>query len=452
MSESIHCLSPEQVAELAGEEITPQRWTEVENHLSDCPTCQQLINAFGDSGDWEQDVRVAFRDVAELGAHSAFVLDDIPSDTGGSLQSVCSLLGPTDDHRMMGRIGHYEIVGILGTGGMGVVFKGFDPALNRYVAIKMLLPHLAATGAARKRFAREAQAAAAVVNDHVMAIHSVAEWNGNPFLVMPYSRGTSLQKRLSDRGPFDLPEILRIGMQTAKGLAAAHAQGLVHRDVKPANILLEEGVDRVTLTDFGLARAVDDIGLTRNGVLAGTPQYMSPEQAQGLSVDCRSDLFSLGSVLYAMCTGRAPFRAESSYAVLRRVTDSEPVCIREINPAIPEWLERIVMKLLAKSPAERFATATEVSTLLEQCLAHVQQPTAIALPEVLAEPKNEITFTCTATGAGRVAAGMLTIYTAAMCGAIVLRSEPLAVSIPVVATVSVLTAVLAWRLFDRSTR
>src|SRR5262249_23702679 len=119
-----------------------------------------------------------------------------------------------------------------------VVFKGFDAALNRYVAIKMLLPHLATSGAARKRFAREAQASAAVVNDHVMAIHAVAEWQGMPYLVMPYVRGVSLQKRLDDRGPLGVAEILRIGMQAAAGLAAAHAQGLVHRDVKPANILL----------------------------------------------------------------------------------------------------------------------------------------------------------------------------------------------------------------------
>ncbi len=445
MSESIHCLSPQQVAELACEDLTPQRLTELENHLSTCRHCQQLLQTFGDGEDWEQHVRVAFGDSSESGLHSAFMRDGNPLDLGGSLRSICSLLGPTDDPRMMGRIGPYEIVGVLGSGGMGVVFKGFDSALNRYVAIKMLLPHLATTGAARQRFAREAQAAASVVNDHVMAIHCVAEWQGNPYLVMPYARGTSLQKRLSERGPFDLPEILRIGMQTAKGLAAAHSQGLVHRDVKPANILLEEGVDRVTLTDFGLARAVDDIGLTRHGMLAGTPQYMSPEQAQGQPVDCRSDLFSLGSVLYAMCTGRTPFRAESSYAVLRQVTDSEPLGIGEINPAIPDWFERIVMKLLAKSPASRFATATEVATLLEGCLAHVQQPTAMALPEVLSYSGREVTLTSTATSVSRALAGLLTGYLAAICCAIVLRSAALIISIPIVATVGILATVLIWR-------
>ncbi|MBC7815399.1 MAG: protein kinase, partial [Planctomycetaceae bacterium] len=314
--------------------------------------------------------------------------DQLAADDGKSAHAdVLALLGPTDDPHMLGRIGTYEVIGILGRGGMGVVFKGFDGALHRYVAIKMLLPHLATSGGARKRFAREAQAAAAVVHDHVMAIHSVAEWQGVPYLVMPYGRGVSLQKRLSDQGPLEVREILRIGMQTAAGLAAAHAQGLVHRDVKPANILLDDGVERVTLTDFGLARAVDDASLTRIGVLAGTPQYMSPEQARAKAVDARSDLFSLGSVLYAMCTGRSPFRADSSYGVLRLITDEEPTPVRDINPEIPEWLCMIVNQLMAKRPEDRFSSASELAELLESCLAHVQQPTAAALPSSLSPSK-----------------------------------------------------------------
>ncbi len=179
---------------------------------------------------------------------------------------------------MLGRIGPYEIIGLPGQGGMGAVFKGFDRSLNRFVAIKMLLPHLAASGAARKRFAREGQTVAAVVDDHVMAIHCVDEWQGVPYLVMIYSRGVSLQKRLSDNGPLEVREILRIGMQAAKGFATAHAQGIVHRDIKPANIFLDQNVERVQLMDFGLARAVDDASLTRSGTLAGTPQYMSPNK------------------------------------------------------------------------------------------------------------------------------------------------------------------------------
>jgi serine/threonine protein kinase len=169
-------------------------------------------------------------------------------------------------------------------------------------------------------------------------------------------------------------------MQTASGLAAAHAQGLVHRDVKPANILLENGLGRVWLTDFGLARTADDASLTQSGVIAGTPQYMAPEQAQGHAVDHRADLFSLGSTLYAMCTAHAPFRAESAMAVLRRVCDEPARPVRTLNPDVPVWLAAIIDRLHAKSPADRFQTAAEVAELLGKCLAHVQEPDTHALP------------------------------------------------------------------------
>jgi len=158
----------------------------------------------------------------------------------------------------------------------------------------------------------------------------------------------------------------------------------VHRDIKPANILLEDGIERLKITDFGLARAADDASLTRSGVIAGTPQFMSPEQARGDSIDKRSDLFSLGSVLYALCTGRPPFRAETSYGVLRRITDDDPRPVRDLNPDIPEWLASAIVKLLAKSPDQRWQSADEIAELFEQCLAHVQQPDAVGLPEALA--------------------------------------------------------------------
>jgi serine/threonine protein kinase len=252
--------------------------------------------------------------------------------------------------------------------------------LNRPVAIKVLATFLAGSGAARQRFAREARAAAAVVHEHVVAIHNVETDEESPFLVMAFVAGDSLQARLDREGMLDVCEVLRIRMQTAAGLAAAHAQGLVHRDVKPSNILLEEGVERTLLTDFGLARANDDASLTHTGYHPGTPQYMSPEQARGDVVDARSDLFSLGSVLYTMCTGRPPFRAETSYGILRRITDTEPRPLREIKPTIPIWLEGLVQKLQAKSPIDRFQTASDVAELLEECLAHVQQPTTVQLP------------------------------------------------------------------------
>jgi eukaryotic-like serine/threonine-protein kinase len=187
----------------------------------------------------------------------------------------------------------------------------------------------------------------------------------------------SLQERLDQAGPLEPKEILRIGIQVATGLAAAHAQGLIHRDIKPANILLENGVQRVKITDFGLARAADDASLSQSGVVAGTPQYMAPEQAEGKPVDQRADLFSLGSVLYALCTGRAPFRASTTMGVLKRVCEETPRPIREINPAAPDGLVEVIAKLHAKGPAERFQSAAQVAELLSQQLAHLQQPTLL---------------------------------------------------------------------------
>ncbi len=178
------------------------------------------------------------------------------------------------------------------------------------MAIKVLAPELAANAMARQRFLREARAAAAITHPNVVTIYAVDESQTLPFIVMECVQGQTLQQKIDLVGALEIEEILRIGAQTAQGLSAAHAQGIVHRDVKPGNVLLENGIERVKLTDFGLARAADDVNITQTGHIAGTPQYMSPEQAEGRAVDQRSDLFSLGSVMYAMCTGRAAFRAD----------------------------------------------------------------------------------------------------------------------------------------------
>src|SRR5262245_7004629 len=223
-------------------------------------------------------------------------------------------LSPTERPDALGRLGHYEILAVVGSGGFGVVLKAFDEQLHRIVAIKALNQSLATSATARRRFVREARAAAAINHENVVHIHAVDETGAVPYLVMEYVAGASLDDKLQASGPPGVKEILRIGVQIASGLAAAHKQGLVHRDVKPANILLENGVERVKITDFGLARTVDDVALTQTNIIAGTPCYMSPEQARGETVDHRSDLFSLGSVLYAMCTGRTPFRADSTVA------------------------------------------------------------------------------------------------------------------------------------------
>jgi uncharacterized protein (TIGR03067 family) len=283
-----------------------------------------------------------------------------------------SFLAPSSLPGHIGRLGHYEIVEVLGKGGFGTVLKAFDEKLHRAVAIKVLAPSYAAIGSARARFIREARTAAAIKNEHVVAIHAVEDEAQPPFLVMEIIDGVSLQDKLDKKGPLPVMEILRIGLQIAEGLAAAHKHGFMHRDIKPANILLENGVERVKITDFGLARAVDDASVSQSGTVAGTPMYMSPEQAEGLPIDHRSDLFSLGTVLYAMCTGHPPFRASGTHAVLRRVIDASPRPIREINSEIPDWLCDIVAKLHAKKPEDRFQTAKEVAEVLGAALADVQ--------------------------------------------------------------------------------
>jgi len=289
-------------------------------------------------------------------------------------------LTPVDDARYLGRFGEYLIERVIGRGGFGIVLQAFDPPLRRIVALKVLAPHLSSNAAACLRFSREAKAAAAVVHDHVITIHSVGD-KPLPHLVMQFVAGHSLQEKLDKSGPLEVKEVLRIGMQTAAGLAAAHKHGQVHRDIKPANILMENGVERVKITDFGLARAADDASMTQSGVVAGTPQYMSPEQARGDTVDARSDLFSLGSVLYAMCAGHPPFRATTTMGVLKRVCDDPPRPIREVNPEIPQWLAAIIERLMAKRPEDRFGSAQEVADLLGQCLSHVQQPGTAPLPQ-----------------------------------------------------------------------
>ncbi len=280
-----------------------------------------------------------------------------------------SFLAPSSEPGSLGQLDHYEVLEVVGKGGTGVVLRARDAKLERAVALKVLAAPLAASGTARQRFAREARAAACVRDEHVVAIHAVRDDAPLPYLVMEYIDGQNLEALIRKGGPLGVREALRIGIQVASGLAAAHKQGLVHRDVKPANILLENGVQRVKLTDFGLARAADDASLTQTGLIAGTPLYMAPEQAAGEPIDARSDLFSLGSVLYELCAGRPAFRAPTTVAVIRRVCDESPRPVREVNPDVPEPLCRVIDRLHAKKPADRPASATEVADLLAGLLA-----------------------------------------------------------------------------------
>jgi serine/threonine protein kinase len=259
----------------------------------------------------------------------------------------------------------------LGRGGFGIVFRAFDEILQRVVALKVMAPQLAATSPARKRFLREARSSAQVRHENVVQVYEVAE-QPLPYLAMEFIPGETLQQKLDRVGPLDVPEVLRIGRQIAEGLAAAHATDLIHRDIKPGNVLLEGGQHKIKITDFGLARAADDASISQSGIIAGTPMYMAPEQAQGQTLDQRADLFSLGSVLYQMVAGRPPFRANGALAVLKRVAEDRPRAIREIIPETPQWLCDIIAKLHAKDPDDRFQSAREVADVLADCEAQLK--------------------------------------------------------------------------------
>ncbi|MEL7497770.1 MAG: protein kinase [Planctomycetota bacterium] len=354
---------------------------ELTEHLSSCDVCaQELERRAASLTRWSDAQRFLSRSPEVIAPLSETV--DRGNQLPLSVRQVLKLIDPTDEPTRLGRIDGFEIVGVVGCGAMGVVLKASERALDRVVALKVMNPSLAACATARQRFAREAKAAAGVLHPNVIAIHGVSIEHALPYLVMPYVTGTSLQQRIDHQGHLDCSEILRIGSQVAAGLAAAHSKGVIHRDIKPANIMLDSGVETALITDFGLARTIDEATMTRSGVITGTPEYMSPEQARGDVIEFASDLFSLGSVLYTLCTGQRPFRAHTSFGVLRKITDQSPTPIRELNPDIPKWLCGIVERLHMKSPGER-PTAIEIRDLLEGCLAHVYQPDRVSLPAAL---------------------------------------------------------------------
>ncbi len=290
-----------------------------------------------------------------------------------ALQQLRPYLETSDYPSSLGKLGHYELLQILGQGGYGIVAKAVDTKLERRVAIKVLAPHLAVTSPSRKRFLREARSAAAVRHEHVVQTYAVED-RPLPHLVTEFIAGETLQQRLDRLGPFEATDVVRIGRQIAMGLAAAHQQGLVHRDIKPANILLQAGVEeQAKLTDFGLAQAADDASLTQSGVIAGTPMYMSPEQVSGDDLDLRADLFSLGSVLYVMMVGHPPFRAPSTLAILKRVAEDTPRPIRQMIPEAPQGLCDVIAKLHEKSKERRYGSAQEVADALTTCL--IERPT-----------------------------------------------------------------------------
>jgi eukaryotic-like serine/threonine-protein kinase len=293
--------------------------------------------------------------------------EDFSTPSAESSDFLKSLLLPPRRPGDLGCLGDYRVSTVLGAGGMGVVLAAHDPLLNRMIAIKVLRPEAVQTPRAKERFLREARSAAAVEHPRVVVIHQVGEWNGTPFLVMPLLAGRSLAARSREVPPLPLGDAVRFVRETADGLAAAHARGVFHRDIKPDNIWLEQTNEgtHVRLLDFGLARGELDV-LTEPGRLLGTPFYMAPEQAAGEPVTARSDLFGLGCVLYELLSGRKPFSGPTLMAVLNALANHHPPRLQDVSPSVPAPLSQLTMRLLEKSALRRPGSAAEVAGELRE--------------------------------------------------------------------------------------
>ncbi|HEV3021961.1 MAG TPA: serine/threonine-protein kinase, partial [Pirellulales bacterium] len=369
----------------------------LEGHLHGCPTCCQAVRTLDVSDalldamrgadsvrglpndetvrgliDRLKALRLPMRSPAD-GDTLRLVGDFTDTDAWG----VQELLDPPESEGELGRLAGYRVLRVLGAGGMGVVLAAEDPRLLRRVAIKVMDGRLAAHEDYRQRFLREARAAAAIEHPHIVAVHQVGEHCGFPFLAMQLLEGESLDERILREGRLPLAESLRIGRETAEALAAAHRQGLIHRDVKPANIWLQAPGGVVKLLDFGLAHFVEnEARMTQTGLVLGTPSYMSPEQARGELAGSPADLFSLGAVLYRMTTGQEPFGGANTLAVLTALAISPPTPPRELNAALPPAFSDLIVRLLAKRPDDRPASAEAVADQLRAIAAGGADPQA----------------------------------------------------------------------------
>lgn len=398
MIESQH-IKREDLLELLGSDTESEKTRAIGEHLHQCTSCRARLDELSARSEiWEKTPELLkdkpdtsiFERMPSLEQETSEHRLNNPANTSDHSYNfpIEGILDPPMHPEMIGRIGKYDIEREVGRGGMGIVFKAHDSELNRPLAIKVLAPHLACHGTARKRFAQEARAAAGVLHPNVIGVYDVNNEGKTPYFVMPYVAGSSLQKLIDEKGPLPEIEIVRVALQIAAGLVPAHSQGLVHRDIKPANILVEQNVNRVIITDFGLARAEDDASLTRTGWLTGTPNYMSPEQTRGERLDQRSDLFSLGSLIYFLATGRLPFRAESPLGVLTRIQNETPTPVRQVNNQISKTLSEVIEVLLRKDPESRFQSAGDLHELLERHLAYLHQPDISKPPQVLPSPSN----------------------------------------------------------------
>lgn len=415
------CPDRNQLVQFALGKCAPAITDRLANHVEGCPQClgvlealsadDTLVSAIREQGTLPEgrepgvvkELKAKVRSLLSS-ADSAVVSAGAPVQTGVG-QDTCAVeaapagaaaedddgFAPPQQADEIGRLAGYRILKLLGEGGMGKVLLAEDLQLKRKVALKVMKRGLALNPKARQRFLQEAQLAAAIDHDHIAHIYQVGEDRGIPFLAMQLLNGSSLEDLLKRQGAFKIKQILRISMQVAEGLSAAHERNLIHRDIKPANIWIEPtGGGRVKILDFGLARSTaEDVGLTQTGAIMGTPAYMPPEQARGEKVDQRCDLYSLGCVMYRMATGDLPIKGNDTMAMLMALALHEPTPPVKLRDEIPAPLSDLIMKLLAKDRDKRPNSAKEVIAALKAIERSLNAPsgdTSVLPPSAMKMP------------------------------------------------------------------
>ena len=365
MAKKIKCPDASWFKRLAQGKVNQEQEQMLSRHLETCSRCQQVIERISDisrlvSNSTPTNQETINIDKDRLGRRLDEIKSrdpNIASDIHSGFMDIMPWMEKMEQG--IGKIHEFQVLKLIGRGGMGVVFECYDTKLQRNVALKLMSPQLLIDGDASTRFLREARSAARINHPNVVTVHGVGEIQRLPYLVMELIHGLSLEERLN-RAPVDFEELARISIQSAAGLAAAHEQGILHRDIKPANIILDEKSGMAKITDFGLACTTEGSKLTQTGLLVGTPDYLSPEQASGGEVDHRSDLFSLGSVMYTMCCGEPPFTGPSMVTTLENVRAMQPTPIKQKNRQVPNWFQKIVTQLLEKEPGDRLPDAVSV--------------------------------------------------------------------------------------------
>lgn len=379
------CRSEVEWRQLLAGDLPPRAETELSAHLDRCRPCSRLVDRLQDADSVAALIRAVPSsdreplppDLAERARGLRRRASQEESWRASSSASPLLAAEPTPAG-VHAEFGPFRLVRRLGSGGMGIVWEAVETALERRVALKVIQPEIAGDPDSRARFLQEARAAAAVVSDHIVSIYQVGEIEGTPYLTMPLLPGQTLHRWLASGRRATVAESMHIVREAAKGLAAAHAAGLVHRDVKPANLWLEAPKGRVKLLDFGLARPAAGGSQTHPGFIIGTPGYLSPEQCRGEKVTGRSDVFALGVILHELLTGQPPFPAKDTVAQLLAVAIETPPAATQLNDAVPPELARLGARMLAKEPLER-PSAEEVAAelrLLERRLRSAAAPPA----------------------------------------------------------------------------